>query len=99
MISFLDFSALAGLRQHVCHPTRGDNVLDLVLSSKVNVEVTVRDGSFQSDHCEQVFSFRTEKANIPLINRRTALNYRRADFAGKIRVLGVLHGHFLMEWM
>ena len=88
-LSFLDLCALAGLSQHVFHPTRGDNVLDLVLSSQMDIETTVRDGSFRSDHSEEVCSFRTIKVDTPLVTRSSALYYKRADFIGMRTLLGL----------
>ena len=46
---FLDACELAGLVQHVSQPTRGDSTLDLVLTSRLQVETTVRCGVFESD--------------------------------------------------
>ena len=87
--SFLDLCALAGFKQYVCHPTRGANILDLVLSSQMHVHVSVRDGTFLSDHSEVVCSFRCVKSGTPLVTRTSALNYRRADFEGMRRQLGL----------
>ena len=78
----LDGCHLAGLRQYVGQPTRGENVLDLILSSGPAVEAEVGDGTFPSDHREVVCTVRAERAAVPLVTRQTALNYKRADWDG-----------------
>lgn len=87
---FLDHCALAGLTQHVCCPTRGDNTLDLVLSNKLEMDVNVRDGVFESDHQEIVCSLRSVRGCVPLVTRTTAFNYKQADFAGLRRALELI---------
>ena len=81
-VDFLDGCQLAGLWQHVTQPTRGHNFLDLVLTSGLQMETTVRDGTFPSDHLEVVCEFWTVLKPTPLVTRSTALNYKRADWDG-----------------
>ena len=85
--AFLDHCALSGLSQHVFVPTRGDNILDLVLSRRLKVDVVVHDGTFHSDHKELVCAVRFAKVAIPLVTRTSAFNYKRADFEGMKRSL------------
>ncbi|KAF0286733.1 hypothetical protein FJT64_014780 [Amphibalanus amphitrite] len=78
----LDGCHLAGLKQYVGQPTRGGNVLDLVMSSGLPIEAEVRDGVFPSDHREVACTVQIARAAVPLVTRQTALNYRRADWEG-----------------
>ena len=73
---------MLGLKQWVCHPTRGENVLDLVLTRCMAAQVAVRDGLLTSDHKETIATLTVPARRRPVVNRRTALNYRRADFDG-----------------
>ncbi|KAF0313053.1 ATP-dependent RNA helicase DDX51 [Amphibalanus amphitrite] len=73
---------LARLRQHVTQPTRGPNFLDLVLTTALQTETTVRDGTFPSDHLEVVCEFRAVTLPTPQVTRSKALNYKRADWDG-----------------
>ena len=79
---FMDMCNLIGLTQHVQQTTRGDNTLDLVLSTQLQVEAVAREGVFESDHAEIICTVHTMKYNVPLVNRTTAYNYKRADFDG-----------------
>ena len=88
---FLDACRLTGLRQHVHQPTRGDNVLDLVLSSEgVGVETSVEDGLLCSDHREVFCSIQASYPAVQLATRTTALNYKRADWDGLRQSLRLL---------
>ena len=88
-VSFLDSCMVAGFVQHVHQPTRGDNTLDLVLSNTL-VDAVVRPGVFESDHAEVVCLVKNVKSQLPLVNRSSAYNYKRADFAGLRRSLQLL---------
>ena len=87
---FLDSCMLAGLCQHVSQPTRGDNTLDLVLSSMLHVETTVRQGVFESDHCEVTCVVQQVKHHVPLVTRAKAFDYKHADFDGLCEALHLL---------
>ena len=78
----LDGCHTMGMRQYVGQPTRGENVLDLVMSSGPPVSAEVRDGTFPSDHREVVCNARAVRVDVPLVTRQTALNYKRADWDG-----------------
>ena len=88
---FLDACELCGLTQHVCQPTRGENTLDLVLTTEMEVDVSVREGIFDSDHRELLCSIESVKACVPLVTRTTAFNYKQADFTGLKQALGLIH--------
>ncbi|KAF0297867.1 hypothetical protein FJT64_004731 [Amphibalanus amphitrite] len=81
-VELLDGCHLAGLVQHVYQPTRGANFLDLTLSNDQNIVAEVRDGIFSSDHKEMVCQLSTVRGPIPTVSRSSALNYKRADWAG-----------------
>ena len=81
---------MTGLRQWVTEPTRGEHVLDLVLSRRVTARVFVRDCVLDSDHRETVAELRLPVERVPVVSRRTALNYRRADFDGLRHSLALL---------
>ena len=83
----LDGCHLAGLQQHVTAPSRGVNYLDLVLSNSQNLSATVQEGVFPSDHKEVVCDVRAVRGPVPVVNRSTALNYKRADWTGLRAVL------------
>ena len=96
-LELLDGCYLAGLIQHVHRPTRGANFLDLTLSNSQDVLTVVRDGVFPSDHREVVCELRTVRVPAPVVSRSSALNYKRADWAGLRQALrlipwGVLDG-------
>ena len=88
-LELLDGCHLAGLRQHVALPSRGANYLDLVLSNGLDITTTVRDGVFSSDHSEVVCEFRAVRGPLPVVSRKTALNYKRADWDGLRAVLSL----------
>ena len=46
------------------------------------VTAVVRDGVFPSDHKEVMCHIRAVRADVPLVTRQTALNYKRADWGG-----------------
>ena len=69
---FLDAVELCGVSQHVCCPTRERNFLDLVFTTQMDVDVTVREGIFDSDHEEVVCAIKSVKACVRLVTR----NYR-----------------------
>ena len=81
---------LLGLKQWVCKPTRGENILDLVLTRRMSAQVIVRDGLFASDHMETIATLSVPVRRRPVVNRRTALNYKRADFDGLRRSLSLI---------
>ena len=82
-VPFLETCQLSGLRQHVIQPTRGNNVLDLVLSTAgVQLDATVQDGIISSDHKEVFCSIVASHPSVPLATRNTAFNYKRADWDG-----------------
>ena len=56
--------------------------MDLVLTTGLQAETIVRDGTFPSDHHEVVCEFRTVSKPAPLVTRSRALNYKRADWEG-----------------
>ena len=87
---FLDACELCGLTQHVCQPTRGESTLDLVLTTEMEVDVSVREGIFDSDHRELLCSIESVKACVPLVTRTTAFNYKQADFTGLKQALGLI---------
>ncbi|MDJ0596593.1 MAG: reverse transcriptase family protein [Pleurocapsa sp. MO_226.B13] len=70
------------LQQHVTQPTRGDNILDLVLSNRENLvkEVKVEDGLGNSDH--NVITFLIQVKIETDKNLMTVPNFRRANFDG-----------------
>ena len=87
---FLDAVELCGVSQHVCCPTREQNFLDLVFTTQMDVDVTVREGTFDSDHEEVVCAIRSVKVCVPLVTRTTAFNYKQADFTGLRRTLELI---------
>ena len=46
------------------------------------MDATVRDGIFPSDHKEVICEIRSIRRASPLVTRRSAMNYRRADWDG-----------------
>ena len=87
---FIDASDGMGLKQWVAEPTRGDSTLDLVLTRRLPARVDVRDGVFISDHKETVATISVPRSRPPMPTRRTAYNYRRADFDGLRRSLSLI---------
>ena len=88
-LQLLDGCDTAGLVQHVQHPTRGNNFLDLVMSNDGFVSTTVCDGIFPSDHAEIRCHVRVQirQAGKALVSRLTVHDYKRADFNGLRRSL------------
>ena len=76
----VDMLNLLGLKQWVCQPTRGENLLDLVFTRRMLAKVTVQDSLFSTDHKETVAALSVPTCRQPVVNRRVALNYKRADF-------------------
>ena len=70
---------------------RGDNILDLVLTRHIPARVIVRDGLLSSDHRETISTLSLPaRRPPPVVSRRTALNYKRADFDGLRRSLAAI---------
>lgn len=84
---FLDWCQLLGLKQWVHSATRGDNILDLILTRDIPSSVTVRDSLLPSDHREVVGTCRIPVTRPPLVTRTKVFNYRQADFDGLRRSL------------
>ena len=84
---FLDWCQLLGLKQWVYDATRGDNVLDLILTRNIPASVTARDSLLPSDHREVVGDCHIPVTRPPLVTRTKVFNYRRADFDGLRRSL------------
>lgn len=82
---FLDFCTDSGLAQLVKSPTRGDNTLDLVLSSHPDsfLECTVSPNRFFSDHDEVCISARPFKSRKAPIEATPApfRNFRMANYS------------------
>ena len=80
---FLEQCALLGVSQHVAAPTRGPNVLDLVLVRGLQqVSAHPRAPSIASDHEEVVIGFSAETPPPARPTCSSAYSYRRADFDG-----------------
>ena len=89
--SFLDMCQLTGHRQHVHQPTRGNNVLDLALSTEgIGVEACVQESMLASDHSEVSCSIHASFPAVHMATRTTALNYKRADWDGLRQSLRLL---------
>ena len=56
--------------------------LDLTLSNGQNIVTTVRNGVFPSDHKEVVCELSAVRVPVPVVSRGSALNHKRADWAG-----------------
>ena len=74
------------LEQIITSPTRGENILDLVITSipdrmKVSEVVKPSDTEISTDHSAIVFNLSLSCNSIPKI-KRTVFDYRRADFDG-----------------
>ena len=93
----VDGLTLDGMHQYVSEPTRGENILDLVFCKVAHSVTFVRPGVFESDHCEIACIFRVHTRKHSVINRTTALNYKRADFQGMRRTLELLPWNVLKE--
>ena len=87
---FLDECDALGLKQWVCEPTRGDNVLDLMLTSRLPTRVDVSDSVLNTDHRETLATVTVPVRRSPVLTRRSALNYKRADFDGLRRSLSLI---------
>ena len=87
---FLDECDALGLRRWVCEPTRGDNVLDLVLTSRLPTRVDVSNSVFRTDHRETLATVTVPARRTPLVSRRSVFNYKRADFDGLRRSLSLI---------
>ena len=79
-MEFLDGLNVHGLTQSVNAPTRGDAILDLVLSCGGDIETCVSEGMFKSDHRETCSRFYVRLPFLPKVSRTTGFNYRAADF-------------------
>ena len=89
-VTLIDTVAQCDLRQYVQQPTRGDNLLDLVLTNMPVSQCEVDDGPFESDHRHTSVTCLVPRVPPVRLSRSTALNYRRADFPGLRRTLGLL---------
>ena len=71
----------SSLHQHVNHPTRGDNILDLVFTTCDNLVNNVNVGSefSGSDHRVITFDINIDVENSPE-SKEKVFDYRRADF-------------------
>ena len=79
-----------GLCQLVAAPTRGPNVLDLVLSRGVKCKrIEVEDSCFDTDHKEVIGHFLLPRPCPVVVSRRTAFNYK--DFNALRRSLSLVH--------
>ena len=87
---FIDECDALGLKQWVCEPTRGDNILDLVFTSRLATRVDVSDSVLTTDHRETVATVAVPVRRSPVLTRRSALNYKRADFDGLRRSLPLI---------
>ena len=88
---FVDDCGVIGLKQWVTVPSRGPNTLDLLFSRFVPcTSVRVTDGLFDSDHKEMCGEFRVPKVQ-QTVSRRTAYNYKDADFTGLRRALSMVN--------
>ena len=80
--TFIDALAECGAVQSVTAATRGDNVLDLAVSSGGTVTSEVRDQLFASDHRVVETRLRIDTGPAPRASRTRVYNYKRADFVG-----------------
>ena len=96
-LQFLDGIDSHDSQQSVYSPTRGDVILDLVLSSGGDVVTSVQTGTFESDHSETVSRFLICAPAIPTVTRTQAFNYRRADFDGLRAALRYLPWNLLSD--
>ena len=86
---FLDSCNLLGLKQWVSQPTRGPNILDLVLTRGLACTAVSREGWLTSDHHEVIASIVLPVTKPLLVTRTTVFNYKRADFASLRRTLSL----------
>ena len=61
------------------------------------MRVFVRDCVLSTDHRETVAELRLPVERAPVVSRRTALNYKRADFDGLRRSLALLPWSALLD--
>lgn len=85
-LQFMDLLGDYFLSQIVTSPTRGNNVLDLVLTSVpdlVELESILQpeEAGLSTDHCTVTFSLKAS-AKLPNKPNRTVYDYRRGDFIG-----------------
>ena len=64
----------------MCEPTAVDSTLGLVFTSRLPTRVDISDSVLVSDHRETVATVTLPRRRAPLLTRRSALNYKRADF-------------------
>lgn len=87
---FLEQCGLLGVSQYVAAPTRGPNVLDLVLARGLQqVTAHSRAPGIASDHQEVVVGFTAKTSGPARPTRSQAFSYRRADFDGLRQALSV----------
>ena len=68
----------------------GENVLDLVLTSRMPTRIDVSGSVFNTDHRETVATITVPGRRSPLLTRRSAFNYKRADFDGRRQSLSLI---------
>jgi len=80
-LPFLNFSLQKGFQQLVLEPTRGKNILDLVLQSVPFTisDLQVTDPFLKSDHSQIDFSFSIDQSKT-VVSPKKYKNYRRANF-------------------
>jgi len=85
--SFLQTTLDNFLHQHIEVPTRGENTLDLVLSSDPRLisNIQICDPLKNSDHC--TIKFAVNLSSSPQVWKTKCLNYRRGDYKGFSRFL------------
>ena len=94
-VAFVDAVAQCGLAQHVRQPTRGDNILDLVLTNMPVTRCEADEGVFESDHRHTTVTCLVPRPHVLRVTRSTVLNYRRADFPALKASLRRLSWHML----
>ena len=91
-VRFVDECGTLGLKQWVTEPSRGLNMLDLLFSRFLTcTSINVTDGLFDSDHKDIICEFRVPKSCSAVVSRRTAYNYKDADFQGLRRALSLIN--------
>ena len=91
----LDGCDVAGLTQFVVQPTRGHNYLDLIISKGAKISAVVHQGLIPSDHLAVACDVGVASQLPPLVSRRSALNYKRADWDAMRRALRLAPWHML----
>ena len=86
-LELLDGFNVAGVTQFVSQPTRGQNFLDLVVGKGLEASAFVHRGLIPSDHLVVTCDVRATPQLPPLVSRKSALNYKRADWDGMRRAL------------